>query len=115
MVTELAGPAPGCTTRFMSVWSELDEMVVPQRSARLEHPDLDVVTLRLRAAGHMSMPMDPRAVHAVATTLAHLDSPVSDPLLPSGSPPAVPARPRRVGSSRGAAAASARARRSPAS
>ena len=116
VVTELAGPAPGCTTRFVSVWSELDEVVVPQRNACLEHPDLDIGTLRLRAAGHMSMPMDPRAVHAVATTLANLDSPVSEPLPPFGSSPAAPpARPRGVGSSRGAAAVSGGARRSPAS
>lgn len=70
VLTELAGPAAGCATRFVSVYSELDELVVPQRSARLEHPDLDVTTLRLRALGHLSLSTEPRAVRAVVASLA---------------------------------------------
>lgn len=75
VINELAEPAPECGTRFVSLWSELDQLVVPQRSARLEHPDLDVTSLRLNAVGHLSLPMDPRAVHAIASRLAHLDGP----------------------------------------
>ena len=55
-LTELAGPAPGCTTRFLVVWSRMDQMVVPQRNARLQHPDLDVVQLELRDVGHLALP-----------------------------------------------------------
>jgi triacylglycerol esterase/lipase EstA (alpha/beta hydrolase family) len=70
VVAELAEPAPHCRTRFLVVWSRLDEMIVPQRNARLRHPDLDVEELELRDVGHLSLPIDPRTVHWVAGTLA---------------------------------------------
>ena len=75
VLTELAEPAPDCTTRFLVVWSRMDEMVVPQRNARLIHPDLVVDELELRDVGHLSLPIDSRAVHWVATALARLDTP----------------------------------------
>ena len=40
LVAELAAPSPGCRTRFVAVWSELDGWIIPQRNARLDHPDL---------------------------------------------------------------------------
>jgi pimeloyl-ACP methyl ester carboxylesterase len=70
VVAELAERAPRCRTRFLVVWSRLDEMIVPQRNARLRHPDLDVEELELRDVGHLSLPIDPRTVHWVASTLA---------------------------------------------
>ena len=70
-LTELAGPAPGCTTRFLVVWSRMDQMVVPQRNARLQHPDLDVVQLELRDVGHLALPIDGRVVRWVVDTLSH--------------------------------------------
>ncbi|MGH3979159.1 MAG: alpha/beta fold hydrolase [Pseudonocardiaceae bacterium] len=73
VVAELADPAPGCRTRFLAVWSALDQMVIPQRNARLDHPDLGATNLRLRDVGHLSLLVDPRAVHAVATTLSRLE------------------------------------------
>ena len=69
-LTELAGPAPGCTTRFLVVWSRMDQMVVPQRNARLQHPDLDVVQLELRDVGHLALPIDGRVVRWVVDTLS---------------------------------------------
>jgi hypothetical protein len=48
----------------------MDQMIVPQRNARLTHPDLDVEQLELRDVGHLSLPIDPRSVHWVATRLA---------------------------------------------
>jgi triacylglycerol esterase/lipase EstA (alpha/beta hydrolase family) len=74
VLTELAEPAPHCTTRFLVVWSRMDEMVVPQRNARLVHPDLMVDELKLRDVGHLSLPIDPRTVHRVATALARVDA-----------------------------------------
>ena len=47
-LTELELPAPGCATRFLVVWSRMDQMVFPQRNARLQHPDLDVEELELQ-------------------------------------------------------------------
>ena len=40
LMAELAGPAPGCRTRFLAFWSDLDQMMIPKTAARLEHPDL---------------------------------------------------------------------------
>jgi triacylglycerol lipase len=70
LLEELTLPAPGCSTRFLVVWSRMDQMILPQRNARLVHPDLDVEQLELRDVGHLSLPIDPRSVHWVATTLA---------------------------------------------
>jgi pimeloyl-ACP methyl ester carboxylesterase len=73
VVAELAAPSPGCRTRFVAVWSELDEFIVPQRHARLDHPDLLVTNYQLSDVGHLALPIDSRAVHTVASTLAQLD------------------------------------------
>ncbi|MGN6524020.1 MAG: esterase/lipase family protein [Actinomycetes bacterium] len=70
----LATPAPGCRTRFVAVWSDLDQMVLPHPNARIEHPDLRVRNVLVRGVGHMSLPVDARVVHDVGLTLAHLDA-----------------------------------------
>jgi hypothetical protein len=73
VVRELAEPAPGCRTRFVAVWSDLDQMMVPKRSATIVHPDLSARNVFMRGCGHMSLPIDGRVVHEICTTLAHLD------------------------------------------
>lgn len=78
IVAELAAPSAGCRTRFVAVWSELDGWIVPQRNARLDHPDLLVTNYQLSDVGHLSLPVDPRAVHTVVSTLTQRD----------GAPPA---------------------------
>ena len=70
VLRELAGPAAGCRTRFVSVWSEQDEMVLPRRAAALEHPDLDAADVALRGVGHLALTSHPRAVAAVMAALA---------------------------------------------
>jgi len=70
VLRELAEPAPGCRTRFLVVWSRMDEIILPQRNSRLRHPDLDVQELGLDDVGHLSLPIDRRTVHWVASTLA---------------------------------------------
>ena len=69
VLEELSRPAPGCSTRFLVVWSRMDQMVLPQRNARLSHPDLDVEEFEVRDVGHLSLPIDPRSVHWVVTAL----------------------------------------------
>lgn len=69
LLTELAEPAPGCRTRFLVVWSRMDQMVVPQRNGRLIHPDLHVEELELRDVGHLSLPVDSRAMRWVVNRL----------------------------------------------
>ncbi|MHB8341979.1 MAG: esterase/lipase family protein [Mycobacteriales bacterium] len=73
LITELSEPAPGCTTRFLAFWSDLDELIVPKRGARLDHPDLAARNVLLRGVGHLSLPINRRVVHEIAATLAHLD------------------------------------------
>ncbi len=73
IMTELAEPSPGCRTRFFAVWSELDGWIVPQRNARLDHPDLLVTNYQLSDVGHLSLPVDPRAVRTVVSTLTQID------------------------------------------
>ncbi|HVQ86927.1 MAG TPA: alpha/beta fold hydrolase [Actinomycetes bacterium] len=73
VLRELAEPAPGCQTRVVSVWSDLDQLILPKDSAELEHQDLQVRNVLVRGVGHMSLPVDGRVVHEIATTLAHLD------------------------------------------
>jgi pimeloyl-ACP methyl ester carboxylesterase len=73
IVAELAEPAPGVQTRFVAFWSDLDELIVPKRAARLDHPDLHARNVLLRGVGHMSLPINPRVVREIASLLAHLD------------------------------------------
>ena len=73
LMQELAEPVAQCRTRFVAFWSDLDQMIVPKRSARIDHPDLTVRNVLLRGVGHMSLPIDGRVVHEIAGLLAHLD------------------------------------------
>ena len=73
VMRELAEPAPGVRTRFVAFWSDLDQLIVPKRSARLDHPDLSARNVLLRGVGHMSLPIDSRVVREITALLAHLD------------------------------------------
>jgi pimeloyl-ACP methyl ester carboxylesterase len=74
LMRELAAPVPDCRTRFVAYWSDLDQMVLPQRHARLDHPDLPAANVEMHGLGHMSLPISGRVVHGISTTLAHLDT-----------------------------------------
>jgi triacylglycerol lipase len=73
VITDLRQPAPGCRTRFVAVWSDLDQLIVPKQRAKIVHPDLAARNVYVRGVGHMSLPVDGRVVHEICTTLAHLD------------------------------------------
>jgi triacylglycerol lipase len=73
LLAELAAPAPGIRTRFVSFWSDLDQLVMPKRSAELDHPDLSTRNVLVKGVGHMSLPIDGRVVREIAALLAHLD------------------------------------------
>ena len=75
VVTELAEPAPGCQTRMLAVWSDIDQLVFPQRNARIDHPDLRSRNVLVRGVGHLSLPVDGRVIHEIGSTLALLNSP----------------------------------------
>jgi triacylglycerol lipase len=74
ILTELDAPAPGCRTRFLAIWSDLDQMIVPKVNARIDHPDLNARNVLVPSVGHNSLPIDGRVVHEICTTLAHLDA-----------------------------------------
>ncbi len=70
---ELAEPLPGCRTRFICYWSDLDQVIVPQRNARLIHPDLSVQNHLVRGAGHMSLPVSSRLTYEISSALSQLN------------------------------------------
>ncbi|NHA68524.1 esterase/lipase family protein [Phycicoccus flavus] len=74
LMRELARPAPGCRTRFVSYWSDADTAILPQRSAALRHPDLGARNVRLHGAGHLTLPMLGEVVHGISVALAQLDA-----------------------------------------
>ncbi|WP_328901862.1 alpha/beta fold hydrolase [Streptomyces sp. NBC_00441] len=68
-VEELRLPAPGCRTRFVSFWSELDRVIVPAEAACVDHPDLDAVNVRVTGIGHLALPVHPAVAAAVRQAL----------------------------------------------
>jgi triacylglycerol lipase len=70
---ELASPAPGCRTRFVAIWSDLDQLIIPSTAARIEHPDLNARNVKFPSVGHNSLPINGQVVHEICTILAHLD------------------------------------------
>lgn len=74
LLAELDAPAPGCGTRFVAFWSDLDHVVVPHTSARLDHPDLRTRNVAVRGVGHTSLPVDRGVAHEVVRVLAGLDA-----------------------------------------
>jgi triacylglycerol lipase len=103
ILAELAEPAPGCRTRFVAFWSDLDQMIIPSSSARLEHPDLTARNVFIRGVGHLSLPIDGRVVHEIGATLAHLDH-EGRTVTAAVTPIDRPARPARRARIRAAAA-----------
>ncbi len=95
IMRELAEPAPGCRTRFIAIWSDLDQLVLPQRNARIQHPDLRARNVLIRGIGHMSLPVDRRVVNEISMALAQLDhdgSQLSSGVTSIDSTPAWPSR-----------------------
>ncbi|MFJ2129761.1 esterase/lipase family protein [Streptomyces sp. NPDC088846] len=68
-IEELRRPAPGCRTRFVSFWSELDQVIVPAEAACIDHPDLDALNVRVSGIGHLALPVHPTVATAVRQAL----------------------------------------------
>ncbi|MFC5723884.1 esterase/lipase family protein [Streptomyces gamaensis] len=69
VVTELAAPAPGCATHFIGFWSDLDQIMVPVETARIEHPDLDARNVRVTGVGHLALPVHGQVVAGIRQAL----------------------------------------------
>ncbi|MBM7805896.1 pimeloyl-ACP methyl ester carboxylesterase [Geodermatophilus bullaregiensis] len=70
VLRELEQPAPGWSTRMTALYSDLDQMVVPTRAGRCDHPDLQARNVLVRGVGHLSLPFHRGVVDEVAATLA---------------------------------------------
>ncbi|HET8961773.1 alpha/beta hydrolase, partial [Nocardioides sp.] len=73
LIAELNEPAPDCDTRFIAFHSDLDQLILPGRNARILHPDLRVRNVAVRGIGHMSLTNDGGIAFQIAAALAHLD------------------------------------------
>ena len=73
VIRELAEPAPGCRTRFIAFFSDIDHLVVPGRNARIDHPDLNVQNIAALGVGHLSMPNNRGIAFTIAQALYELD------------------------------------------
>lgn len=99
LIADLAAPTR-CRTPIVSIWSDRDEVVIPNRSAELRHDDLDVTNVRVSGVGHLSLLVDHRAVHAVITALSGRGASrpnwyAATPRPASASSPAEPGLPSR--------------------
>jgi hypothetical protein len=57
VLRELEAPSPGCRTRCVAFWSDLDPLMIPAESARLDHPDLPAENIKVSGVGHLSLPV----------------------------------------------------------
>lgn len=57
VITELRQPAPECRTRFVSFWSDVDQLMIPAEVARMDHPDLTFRNIRVSGVGHLALPV----------------------------------------------------------
>jgi triacylglycerol lipase len=81
LLTELAGPAQGCKTRFLAIGGGLDSVVRPE-SAALHHPDLDRLNVTVPGLGHHALPFNGDVAHGIATALTEIDGPLAWPAQP---------------------------------
>ncbi|MET8328331.1 alpha/beta fold hydrolase [Streptomyces sp. NPDC005181] len=75
-IEELRRPAPGCRTRFVSFWSELDQVIVPAEAACIDHPDLNAQNVRVSGIGHLALPVHPAVAAGIRQAL---ESPEATP------------------------------------
>ncbi|MFG2195255.1 esterase/lipase family protein [Streptomyces sp. NPDC048639] len=57
VIQELAEPAEGCTTHFVSFWSDLDQLMAPLETAQVHHPDLIAQNVQVSGIGHLALPV----------------------------------------------------------
>ncbi|WP_328322063.1 esterase/lipase family protein [Streptomyces sp. NBC_00388] len=69
VIEELREPAPGCRTRFVSFWSELDRLMIPVEAGCIEHPDLITTNVKVTGIGHLALPVHPAVVAAIRQAL----------------------------------------------
>ncbi|MYV93292.1 alpha/beta fold hydrolase [Streptomyces sp. SID1034] len=78
LIEELRLPAPGIRTRFVSFWSDLDTLMIPVETARVEHPDLLAQNVRVTGIGHLAMPVHPAVAAGVRQALTSGNAETAD-------------------------------------
>ncbi|PAZ11852.1 lipase [Streptomyces sp. SA15] len=76
LLEELARPAPGCRTHFVSFWSDLDHLMDPLETACIDHPDLMAQNVRVSGIGHLALPVHPAVATGIRQVLdtAHTEA-----------------------------------------
>lgn len=69
VIEELREPAPACQTRFVSFWSDLDQLMDPLETACVEHPDLLAQNVRVSGIGHLALPVHPAVAAGIRQVL----------------------------------------------
>ncbi|GAB2949333.1 alpha/beta fold hydrolase [Streptomyces pseudoechinosporeus] len=69
VLEELREPAPACRTRFVSFWSDLDQLMDPLETACVEHPDLLAQNVRVSGVGHLALPVHPAVAAGIRQAL----------------------------------------------
>src|SRR5256885_671702 len=72
LVHGLAERAIGCRTRFVALYSDLDEAVIPTHAGRIDHPDLDARNILVHGIGHLALPHHKRVISEIRTALTEV-------------------------------------------
>lgn len=74
VIEELSGPSPSCRTRFVSFWSDLDQLMQPVETACVSHPDLIARNVRVTGIGHLALPVHPAVAAGIRQALEEQDT-----------------------------------------
>ncbi|MFF7732674.1 alpha/beta fold hydrolase [Streptomyces sp. NPDC007984] len=69
VLEELTLPAPDCRTHFVGFWSDLDHVMEPPETARIDHPDLMAQNVRVTGIGHLALPVHPAVANGIRQVL----------------------------------------------
>ncbi|MEV4440233.1 alpha/beta fold hydrolase [Streptomyces sp. NPDC049577] len=75
VIAELAAPAPHCSTHFISFWSDLDQIMVPVETARIDHADLHARSVRVSGVGHLALPVHAAVAAGIRQALTMEETP----------------------------------------
>ncbi|MFC6062685.1 alpha/beta fold hydrolase [Streptomyces ochraceiscleroticus] len=73
VIKELARPAPNCRTSFVCFWSDLDQMMVPTETAKINHADLRSRNIHVSGVGHLAFPVNGTVAAGIREALASAD------------------------------------------
>ena len=73
VIEELRLPASDCRTRFVSFWSDLDHVMDPPETARIDHPDLLAENVQVTGVGHLALPVHPAVATGIRQALDESD------------------------------------------